>query len=189
MYLSVYPDKKKPGRTTVYRVFFGGKRGIRTLGGFQAHTRFPVVRLRPAQPSFHMEVLTRFELVNKGFADLRLTTWPQHRKWSGLRGSNSLPPPWQGGALPDELKPQIYCSVIISYTALNCKCFFGFFYFSFVFTICMPVHPAKTAHITPKKILPNLLRMPSPTSNPSRSLFLDGSAQPMTCPHCAQKTK
>ena len=27
--------------------------------------------------------------------------------WSGLRGSNSLPPPWQGGALPDELNPQI----------------------------------------------------------------------------------
>ena len=29
--------------------------------------------------------------------------------WSGLRGSNSLPPPWQGGALPDELKPQKWC--------------------------------------------------------------------------------
>ena len=28
-------------------------------------------------------------------------------KWSGLRGSNSLPPPWQGGALPDELNPQM----------------------------------------------------------------------------------
>ena len=28
-------------------------------------------------------------------------------KWSGLRGSNSLPPPWQGGALPDELHSQI----------------------------------------------------------------------------------
>ena len=28
--------------------------------------------------------------------------------WSGLRGSNSLPPPWQGGALPDELNPLIY---------------------------------------------------------------------------------
>ena len=27
--------------------------------------------------------------------------------WSGRRGSNSLPPPWQGGALPDELRPQI----------------------------------------------------------------------------------
>ena len=25
--------------------------------------------------------------------------------WSGRRGSNSLPPPWQGGALPDELLP------------------------------------------------------------------------------------
>ena len=30
--------------------------------------------------------------------------------WSGLRGSNSLPPPWQGGALPDELRPQIGAS-------------------------------------------------------------------------------
>ena len=26
--------------------------------------------------------------------------------WSGQRGSNSLPPPWQGGALPDELCPR-----------------------------------------------------------------------------------
>ena len=31
---------------------------------------------------------------------------PANHFWSGLRGSNSLPPPWQGGALPDELKPQ-----------------------------------------------------------------------------------
>ncbi len=30
-----------------------------------------------------------------------------YKKWSGLRGSNSLPPPWQGGALPDELNPLI----------------------------------------------------------------------------------
>ena len=63
---------------------------------------------------FHMEVTTRFELVNEGFADLCLTTWPRHHMsrnyfllffWSGRRGSNSLPPPWQGGALPDELRP------------------------------------------------------------------------------------
>ena len=27
--------------------------------------------------------------------------------WSGQRGSNSLPPPWQGGALPDELCPHM----------------------------------------------------------------------------------
>ncbi len=30
--------------------------------------------------------------------------------WSGQRGSNSLPPPWQGGALPDELCPHFGAS-------------------------------------------------------------------------------
>ena len=57
---------------------------------------------------------------DKGFAGPCLTAWPWCRikisenkghlkpfkcPWSGLRGSNSLPPPWQGGALPDELNP------------------------------------------------------------------------------------
>ena len=28
------------------------------------------------------------------------------REWSGLRGSNPPPPPWQGGALPNELNPR-----------------------------------------------------------------------------------
>ena len=31
----------------------GGERGIRTLDTFKGYTRFPVVRLRPAQPSLH----------------------------------------------------------------------------------------------------------------------------------------
>ena len=31
--------------------------------------------------------------------------WKKGFNWSGQRGSNSLPPPWQGGALPDELCP------------------------------------------------------------------------------------
>ena len=44
---------KKAGHFSV-TCFYGGKRGIRTLGGFVALTRFPVVRLRPAQPSFHV---------------------------------------------------------------------------------------------------------------------------------------
>ena len=35
--------------------------------------------------------------------------------WSGRRGSNSLPPPWQGGALPDELRPQIILSVLYGF--------------------------------------------------------------------------
>ncbi len=33
--------------------------------------------------------------------------------WSGLRDSNSPPPPWQGGALPDELNPQVAMQIII----------------------------------------------------------------------------
>ena len=81
-----------------------------------------------------MEVTPGFEPGNQGFADPCLTTWLCHhcrtllyaafskkstfifgiavptylcgnRMWSGQRGSNSLPPPWQGGALPDELCP------------------------------------------------------------------------------------
>ena len=52
-----------------------------------------------------LEAPPRFELGHRGFADLCLTTWLWRLIWSGLRGSNSLPPPWQGGALPDELHP------------------------------------------------------------------------------------
>ena len=37
------------------------------------------------------------------------TTPKGGQKWSGRRGSNSLPPPWQGGALPDELRPHTWC--------------------------------------------------------------------------------
>ena len=87
-------------------------------------------RKRPAFPRIIaefaslMEVTTRFELVNEGFADLCLTTWPRHHMsrnyfllsfWSGRRGSNSLPPPWQGGALPDELRPHDVCSLRRTY--------------------------------------------------------------------------
>ena len=39
---------------TQKRSFFFGKGGIRTLERVLAVTRFPVVRLRPAQPPFHM---------------------------------------------------------------------------------------------------------------------------------------
>ena len=35
--------------------FYGGEREIRTLGTVLAFTRFPVVRLRPAQPSLHID--------------------------------------------------------------------------------------------------------------------------------------
>ena len=58
---------------------------------------------------------------NKGFADLCLTAWLwrlmklrtrisliRARLWSGLRGSNPPPRPWQGRALPNELNPRDY---------------------------------------------------------------------------------
>ena len=68
--------------------------------------------------SLHLEVTPRFELGNEGFADPCLTTWLCHHTretvfggrfsvWSGRRGSNSLPRPWQGRALPDELRPRM----------------------------------------------------------------------------------
>ena len=53
-----------------------------------------------------LEAPPRFEL---GIKVLQTFALPlgYSADWSGLRGSNSLPPPWQGGALPDELRPQM----------------------------------------------------------------------------------
>ena len=39
--------------------------------------------------------------------------------WSGRRGSNPLPPPWQGGALPDELRPQNVCIIARFFLLVN----------------------------------------------------------------------
>ena len=49
---------------------------------------------------------TRNRTGDEGFADLCLTAWLWRQFWSGRRGSNPPPPPWQGGALPNELLPQ-----------------------------------------------------------------------------------
>ena len=53
-------------------------------------------------PDFVVEVSSSRERNKKK----RLTDWLDALVWSGRRGSNSLPPPWQGGALPDELLPR-----------------------------------------------------------------------------------
>ena len=45
--------KEEPTRLGGF-FFCGGERGIRTLGTVLAFTRFPIVRLRPAQPSLHL---------------------------------------------------------------------------------------------------------------------------------------
>ena len=59
----------------------------------------------------------RIRTGGKGFAGLCLTTWPLRRKrtvkngpemqWSGQRGSNPRPQPWQGCALPTEPCPHV----------------------------------------------------------------------------------
>ena len=46
--------QQKQPMTSFLSWAYGGKKGIRTLEGFRGPTRFPVVRLRPAQPSFHI---------------------------------------------------------------------------------------------------------------------------------------
>ena len=56
----------------------------------------------PSRPVIYLEAAPRFELGNKGFADLCLTTWlcRLEDKWSGRRDLNPRPSPWQGDALP-----------------------------------------------------------------------------------------
>ena len=48
--------KKQEGRDCDPLVFCGGESEIRTHGTVLAFTRFPVVRLRPAQPSLHIDL-------------------------------------------------------------------------------------------------------------------------------------
>ena len=43
--------------------------------------------------------------------------------WSGRRGSNSLPRPWQGRALPDELRPQTQDRLYLSSQRLSTPVF------------------------------------------------------------------
>ena len=74
--------------------------------------------------------------------------------WSGLRGSNSLPPPWQGGALPDELSPRN--KKYYSKTSPFCQAFFTFFSIVFSMSFKEPI----TA--------PVLLKMPPiPSEHPT----------------------
>ena len=51
---------KKEDILLKYVFFFGGETGIRTLETLTTPTRFPVVRLRPTQPSLHSADLLSF---------------------------------------------------------------------------------------------------------------------------------
>ncbi len=50
-----------------------------------------------------LEASPRFGLGMRVLQTLALPLGYDANLWSERRGSNSLPPPWQGGALPDEL--------------------------------------------------------------------------------------
>ena len=52
--------------------FVGGERGIRTLVRVLAETRFPVVRLRPAQPSLQTRSLVHLAVLLLHFGDFNI---------------------------------------------------------------------------------------------------------------------
>ena len=70
-----------------------------------------VTRLAAFPPTAKIKVpIGLAQSVNLPLADLIKSFEPMAQKlwkWSGWRGSNSLPPPWQGGALPDEVHPHL----------------------------------------------------------------------------------
>ena len=75
------------------------------IRGILSPLRLPIP---PPRHSSH-EAAIGVEPMNRDFADLRLShlaTPP--KKMSGRRGSNSRPPPWQGGVLPLNYSRLIY---------------------------------------------------------------------------------
>ena len=93
---------KKPSRT----IHSPRRRwsGQRDSPGFAPARRHAHVGRKPPPAVF-------YRLRDASFSNLVLTKKPRPPTrepeffWSGQRDSNSLPPPWQGGALPNELCP------------------------------------------------------------------------------------
>ena len=75
---------------------------------FQTGKNFYIKKIKPFEnQTVELEAPPRFELGIRVLQTHALPLGYSAILWSGLRGSNSLPPPWQGGALPDELNPHI----------------------------------------------------------------------------------
>ena len=109
---------------------------------------------------------TRIRTGDKGFAGLCLTTWPsRHMKkaetnpaeksWSGLRGSNPRPQPWQGCALPTALSPRtrgiIYANLATN-ASENMK-FMQTFCFGCFFRTCMGLNLPLRIKIGMRKLM------------------------------------
>ena len=99
---------KKAGHPNRMSCFYGA--------GNEARTRFrhPADRLRRSAGALPTSGIkkARFALMVEAVSSFARNEKSRTSKpdvlflWSGQRGSNSLPPPWQGGALPDELCPR-----------------------------------------------------------------------------------
>ena len=97
--------KKKDTHVGVF-LFWSGRRGSTR---YRHPTNGRAIRRSPAGPLD----LTRSAPVEAASSRLPATFQKENTIltdgvsfWSGRRGSNSLPRPWQGRALPDELRPQ-----------------------------------------------------------------------------------
>ena len=97
--------KKKDTHVGVF-LFWSGRRGATR---YRHPTNGRAIRRSPAGPLD----LTRCAQVAAASSSLPAAFQKENTIltdgvsfWSGRRGSNSLPRPWQGRALPDELRPQ-----------------------------------------------------------------------------------
>ena len=126
----------------------------------------------------------RIRTGDKGFAGLCLTTWPRRHMlragtrpalciaWSGLRGSNPRPQPWQGCALPTALSPR--AGINIRKPPTECKNFFE------QFSPNVPQlkeHAGQHPNRSRKKMMCTRCEHPSGPSQPSRPAKNHASAR------------
>ena len=67
---------------------YGGEKGIRTLDTFIGYTRFPIVRLRPAQPSLHRFALVTARHILADFPCLSRSFFKFLTCWNGKQTEN-----------------------------------------------------------------------------------------------------
>ena len=109
---------------------FRPKRGVWSLWVRRRNPTSPLIKMRFAHGCRYRVLFAnkKNQGIQIGCPDLL---------WSGLRGSNSLPPPWQGGALPDELSPRN--KKYYSKTSPFCQAFFTFFSIVFSMSFKEPI--------------------------------------------------
>ena len=87
-------------------LFWSGQRGSNSLPGIPRmagrHSQAPCLTSDPIAPSARGGGSEFASCAKNRTSEIGCPV----SLWSGQRGSNSLPPPWQGGALPDELCPR-----------------------------------------------------------------------------------